>query len=248
MLCASTSGRAEKTSASCPGSALKSGISSSTPQPGTSWWICRQVCAYSQAPPSSRSSRATPVTVAYRRPIALTDSATRRGSSVSSGPGLPVAIWQKSQRLVHWSPPIRKVASRSSQHSKMFGQPASSQTVCRPSLRTRCLSSVYAGPVRSLVLIHRSEGGLAVLPAFEDVRAAGFLADRVQALAADQVLELGVRRSGAEPGLDPRRLALDRDLAVAGLEAEHAAAFWCEYHPSRVCCPNELQNIRKSVV
>ena len=29
-------------------------------------------------------------------------------------------------------------------------------------------------------------------------------------------------RSGAQPGLDPRRLALDRDLAVAGLEAEHA--------------------------
>src|SRR3984957_13626184 len=89
--------------------------------------------------------------------MVATDSATRLGSSVSSGPGLPVAIWQKSQRRVHWSPPIRNVASRSSQHSKMLGQPASSHTVCRPSRRTSCLSSVYSGPVRSLVLIH---GGL----------------------------------------------------------------------------------------
>jgi len=47
-----------------------------------------------------------------------------------------------THRRVHWSPPMRKVASRSSQHSKIFGQPASSQTVCRPSLRTRAFSSV----------------------------------------------------------------------------------------------------------
>src|ERR1022692_1898623 len=89
--------------------------------------------------------------------MVATDSATRRGSSVSSGPGLPVAIRQKSHRLVHWSPPIRNVASRSSQHSKILGHPASSQTVCSPSLRTSCLSSVYCGPVRSRVLI---QGGL----------------------------------------------------------------------------------------
>src|SRR6202011_1309562 len=89
--------------------------------------------------------------------IVATDSATRRGSSVSSGAGFPVAIWQKSHRLVHWSPPMRKVASRSSQHSKMLGQPASSQTVCKPSRLTRLFSSVYAGRVRSRVLIH---GGL----------------------------------------------------------------------------------------
>src|SRR3954447_26276153 len=36
----------------------------------------------------------------------------------------------------------------------MFGQPASSQTVCRPSRRTSDLSSVYSGPVLSFVLIH----------------------------------------------------------------------------------------------
>src|SRR6476469_24617 len=36
----------------------------------------------------------------------------------------------------------------------MLGQPAASQTVCRPSRRTRDLSSVYSGPVFSRVLIH----------------------------------------------------------------------------------------------
>src|SRR6478609_1830519 len=36
----------------------------------------------------------------------------------------------------------------------MLGQPAASQTVCRPSRRTSDLSSVYSGPVFSLVLIH----------------------------------------------------------------------------------------------
>ena len=116
-LCASTSGRVPNTSASWPGSALKSGISSSTPVPGFIVWIWRTVSAYSHAPPSSRSSRATPVTVAYRRPIACTDSATLRGSVRSSSAGLPVSIWQKSHRRVHCSPPMRNVASRSSQHS-----------------------------------------------------------------------------------------------------------------------------------
>src|SRR3954469_5314943 len=36
----------------------------------------------------------------------------------------------------------------------MLGQPASSQTVCRPSRRTRDFSSVYSGPVLRRVLIH----------------------------------------------------------------------------------------------
>src|SRR6185312_4104908 len=79
------------------------------------------------------------------------------------------------------------------------------------------------------------EGRLAVLPALEDVRAAGLLAHRVQAFAADQRFQFGIGGSGAQSGLDPRWLPLDRDLAIAGLEAEHASAFGCEYHPSRVC-------------
>lgn len=53
-----------KTSASRVGSPLKSGISSSTPVDGLSSLMARTVAAYSQAPPSGRSSRATPVTVA----------------------------------------------------------------------------------------------------------------------------------------------------------------------------------------
>src|SRR5690349_12066580 len=92
--------------------------------------------------------------VAYFRPIVWTDSATRRGSSRSSGCGLPVSIWQKSQRRVHWSPPMRKVASLSSQHSKMLGHPADWQTVWRPSDFTRLWRAVYSGPIFALVLIH----------------------------------------------------------------------------------------------
>jgi hypothetical protein len=46
------------------GSPLKSVASSSTPVPGLTAWICRIVSAFSHAPPSGRSSRATQVTVA----------------------------------------------------------------------------------------------------------------------------------------------------------------------------------------
>ena len=72
---------------------------------------------------------------------------------------------------------MRNVASRSSQHSKMLGQPASWQTVCRPSDFTRLWRRV-------------------------------------------------VLRAHLRPGLDPLRLALDRGLGVAHLEAEQLASFW----------------------
>ena len=49
---------------------------------------------------------------------------------------------------------MRNVASRSSQHSKMLGQPASWQTVCRPSDFTSRCSSRYSGPILARVLIH----------------------------------------------------------------------------------------------
>src|SRR5204863_2399232 len=78
------------------------------------------------------------------------------------------------------------------------------------------------------------ERRLAVLPAFEDVGAARFLAHGVQALAPHQVLQLGVFRAGPHPGLDPRRLALDGRLAVAGLQAAQPAALRCAYHGARV--------------
>ena len=89
--------------------------------------------------------------------------ATRTGSPASKSAGLPVSIWQKSQRLVHTSPPIRKVASRSSQHSKMFGHPASWQTVCNPWLLTSSCSSRYCGPIRAVVLIHGGFFSIGVL-------------------------------------------------------------------------------------
>src|SRR5262249_20261302 len=74
------------------------------------------------------------------------------------------------------------------------------------------------------------ERGLAVLPALEDVGTAGLLADRVQALAPDQLLQLGVLRAHPQPGLDPGRLALDRNLAVARLDPQQPPFSWCQYH------------------
>ena len=44
---------------------------------------------------------------------------------------MPFETAQKPQWRVHMSPPIMNVAVRSAQHSKMFGQRASWQTVCR---------------------------------------------------------------------------------------------------------------------
>ena len=105
--------------------------------------------------------------------MAWTDAATRRGSSASKAAGLPVSIWQKSHRRVHWSPPMRNVASRSSQHSKMLGQPASSHTVLRPSRFTRPLSSVYSGPIVARVRIHsglRSMGVSALRASMRSMR------------------------------------------------------------------------------
>ena len=68
------------------------------------------------------------------------------------------------------------------------------------------------------------EGGLAVLPALVDVGAAGLLADRVQALALHQRLELGVLGPHRRAGLDPLGFALDRGLRVALLDAQQAAS------------------------
>jgi hypothetical protein len=67
------------------------------------------------------------------------------------------------------------------------------------------------------------EGGLAVFPALIDVGTAGLFADRVQPFALDQRLQLFELRSGAQPGLDPGRLAFDRSLGVAYFQAQHPA-------------------------
>ena len=82
------------------------------------------------APKSGRSSRSTEVTTAWRSPIRATASPTRRGSSASmSPPRRPLFTAQKAQARVQTSPRIMKVAVPWPQHSPMFGQRASSQTV-----------------------------------------------------------------------------------------------------------------------
>ena len=109
--------------------------------PGLRSRIARIVSAKIGAPPSGRSSRATLVTTTCSRPIAPTASATRRGSSSSNQVGRPVLTAQKPQARVHVSPRIMIVAVRWSQHSPMFGQWASSQTVLRLRPRRRPLRS-----------------------------------------------------------------------------------------------------------
>src|SRR5690606_26920607 len=74
------------------------------------------------------------------------------------------------------------------------------------------------------------EGGLAVLPALEDVGAARLLAHRVQATALDHRVQFAVLRPHLGGGPDPGRLALDGRLGVARLDAQHAAALGCDGH------------------
>ena len=102
-----------------------------------------------------------------------------------------------------------------------FGDPARLVAVERQRLAGVDLAEV-AAPGAGVAA--DEEGRLAVLPALEDVGAAGFLADGVQPLAPHQLGQLGVRGTGAQPGLDPRRLALDRGLGVARLEPQQPAA------------------------
>jgi hypothetical protein len=122
----------------------------STPVFGLTPWIWRMVSAYSEAAPSGWSSRATPLTVAYRSPTA---ARTRHA------PGLVRVqrAWLAGGDVTEVAPAgadvpaDQNVASRSSQHSKMLGQPASWQ---------RC-----AG----LTLHHRVELGVR-RPGFAEVR------------------------------------------------------------------------------
>ena len=91
---------------------------------------CRIVSAKMPAPPSASSSRFTLVITTCSSSSDAHVSATRRGSSSSSSVGMPCAIAQYLHARVHTSPRIRNVAVPASQHSPMFGQPASSQTEC----------------------------------------------------------------------------------------------------------------------
>lgn len=80
---------------------------------------------------------------------------------------MPVITWQKPQRRVHVSPRIMKVAVPRSQHSPMFGQAASWQTVLRPSAAIWFFSSRYFSPPGALTLNHsglRSRKGRVSVP------------------------------------------------------------------------------------
>src|SRR3712207_825573 len=91
------------------------------------------------------------------RPIRLTDCATRSGSSGSLCVGLPVLTLQKPQRRVQVSPRIMNVAVPDCQHSPMFGQAASSQTVFSEAPSIFAFSSRYLGEPGARTLNH---GGL----------------------------------------------------------------------------------------
>ena len=94
------------------------------------------------APPSFWSSRFTDVMTACFSPMRPMASATRAGSVGSGGrPGSPVLTAQKPHARVHTSPRIMKVAVPRFQHSPMFGQRASSQTVWSDSPRIRLVSA-----------------------------------------------------------------------------------------------------------
>ena len=79
---------------------LKSLGSTSMPASGTASRTRRTVSAHIAAPPSGRSSRATPVSTTNLRPIRATASAIRAGSSRSTGSGLAVITSQKPHRRV----------------------------------------------------------------------------------------------------------------------------------------------------
>ncbi|MNL33962.1 hypothetical protein D3C87_1559010 [compost metagenome] len=109
----------------------KSGTSTSMRVVGDSSRMCVMQSTKWPAPPSRRSSRSTEVMTTYDSFIAAMVRARFSGSLVSSGSGRPWPTSQNGQRRVHLSPMIMNVAVPLPKHSPMFGQEASSQTVCR---------------------------------------------------------------------------------------------------------------------
>jgi hypothetical protein len=78
------------------------------------------------------------------RPSVFTALATLEGSAASSAAGRPVFTLQKAQARVQVSPMIIMVACALVQHSPMFGQAASSQTVCSLFARTTSRVAAYS--------------------------------------------------------------------------------------------------------
>src|SRR5260370_38677219 len=72
---------------------------------------------------------------------------------------MPVLTLQKAQARVQVSPMIMKVACFLSQHSPMFGQPASSHTVTRPFSLTLFWVSAYPRVFGARTRIQSGLGG-----------------------------------------------------------------------------------------
>ena len=97
------------------------------------------------------------------RPSLPTASATLSGSCGSSRSGRPVATLQKAQARVQMSPRIMKVACFCFQHSPMFGQAASSQTVCSFELAHQPRVSWYSGESGALTRIQSGLRGTGIV-------------------------------------------------------------------------------------
>ena len=106
------------------------------------------------APPSSRSSLSTEVITTCNNFKSLMLCAIFLGSRRSKDFGIPVLTLQKAQALVQVSPIIINVACFLLQHSLIFGQEASSQTVIRLFFFKIFLVSIYPWEWVAFTLIH----------------------------------------------------------------------------------------------
>jgi hypothetical protein len=126
-----TSGLAATTRSSAPSLRRKSGVRISMVVAGRRRADGPDHLAKCSAPPSARSSRSTEVMTTWLRPIFFTALATLLRLLAVERQRHAGRTLQKAQARVQISPMIMKVACFLSQHSPIFGQPASSQTVTR---------------------------------------------------------------------------------------------------------------------
>src|SRR5262249_3920170 len=175
------------------------------------------VSAKCAAPPSSRSSRSTDVTTIWERPSWPTASATWAGSWGSSLSGRPVATLQKAQARVQTLPRIITVACFCFQHSPMFGQAASSQTVLSLRRRISARVSSYSREVGAFTRIQAGlrgigESGRSSFSGWRGRSASMASEMDGAAIGVKHGLVHGLRQGGMwEDGLD--------QLALGGLQA-----------------------------
>ena len=157
-------------------------------------------------------------------------------------PGLTAWIW-RTVSAYSQAPPSGQVVAGDAGHGRVLqahGLHGGGDAARLVGVEVGRLAGVDLAEVaapRALVAADE-ERRLAVFPALEDVGAAGFLADRVQALALHQALELGVLGTHRRARADPLGLALDGGLGVARLDAEHASAIGCDRHVGQTNPPS----------